>query len=369
MRGPGVPLIPEGSASGAPVFFRRVWPGKLPATGVATALITGVGGQDGSYLAEFLRSKGYRVVGTTRDAAAALRRPYGHVLWDVELFEGQYFRHTLDDLLDLIRPDEIYSLAGSSRVAGSGDDLDAMFEVLSPSYEILQIVLDRFPATRCFAAGSCEMFAPADQALDESATRAPKSTYGLARQALADSVTKLREEYGLYAVTGILFNHESPRRGDGFVTKKIAAAAARIARGDAQKLMLGNLEVRRDWGFAGDYVKAMWSMLLQKEPEDLVIGTGVAHSVAEFCEVAFKRVGLDWRNYVVSDPSLFRPTDAPLRLANPARAKAQLGWTPEVDFERLVAMMVDHEMQMADGGHRMGDGPPTEPPSSLKPEA
>ncbi|MGH9786365.1 MAG: GDP-mannose 4,6-dehydratase, partial [Terriglobia bacterium] len=218
-----------------------------------------------------------------------------------------------------------------------------MTGVLLP-WQIWEIVLDRFPATRCFFAGSCEMFAPEEHAQDESAPRAPTSPYGEAKQQLAEHVKGLRKEYGLYAVTGILFNHESPRRGDGFVTKKIAAAAARIARGEGQKLVLGNLEVRRDWGFAGDYVKAMWSMLLQTEPEDLVIGTGVAHSVAEFCEVAFKHVGLNWREHVVSDPSLFRPTDAPLRLANPARAKARLGWSPEVDFERLVAMMVDHEM-------------------------
>jgi GDPmannose 4,6-dehydratase len=162
---------------------------------------------------------------------------------------------------------------------------------------------------------------------------------------LAETVRQKREEYGVYAVTGILFNHESPRRGDSFASKKIVRGAVRIARGEEQQLVLGSLEVRRDWGFAGDYVKAMWSMLFQKTPEDLVIGTGVAHSVAEFCEVAFRRVGLDWRDHVVSDPSLFRPADAPLRLANPARAKSRLDWQPEVDFERLVAMMVDYELE------------------------
>jgi GDPmannose 4,6-dehydratase len=161
-------------------------------------------------------------------------------------------------------------------------------------------------------------------------------------------VERMRAEGGLYAVTGILFNHESPRRGEDFVTRKIAHSAARIARGEENELLLGNLDVRRDWGFAGDYVRAMWLMLFQDEPEDLVIGTGEAHSVAEFCDAAFRRVGLNWKDHVRVDQSLLRRADAPLRLANPARAKARLRWTPEVDFERLVAMMVDHEMQQSD---------------------
>lgn len=354
----GEPLY-EGSAAGAPFFFRRVWPGSLPPRGAPTALITGVGGQDGSYLAEFLLGKGYRVVGTTRDAAAVMRQPYARVLENVELFEGQYFPPPLNDLLDLIQPDEIYNLAGPSRVATSWDDPEGtVMGVMWPSISVLEIVLERMPAVRCFFAGTCEMFAPENQAQDESAPRAPTSPYAEAKQMLAETVRQKREEYGVYAVTGILFNHESPRRGEGFVSRKIARSAVRIARGEEQQLVLGNLEVRRDWGFSGDYVRAMWSMLFQKEPEDLVIGTGVAHSVADFCEVAFRRAGLDWRNHVVSDPSLFRPTDAALRLANPARAKARLGWQPEVDFQRLVAMMVDNEMRMAEGGSRMADEPP-----------
>jgi GDPmannose 4,6-dehydratase len=318
-------------------------------------LITGVGGQDGSYLAEYLLGKGYRVVGTTRNAAMVRRLPYARALEDVELFEGQYFPPSLNALMDLVRPDEVYNLAGPSRVAGSWDNpAVTMMGVLSPAMSMLEIVLDRMPATRCFFAGTSEMFAAQDHAQDESAPRMPTSPYGEAKLLLADTVRQKREEYDVYAVTGILFNHESPRRGDAFVSKKIVRSAARIARGEEQQLVLGNLDVRRDWGFAGDYVKAMWSMLFQTAPEDLVIGTGVAHSVAEFCEVAFRRVGLDWRNHVLSDPALFRPSDAPLRLANPARAKSRLGWQPEVDFERLVAMMVDHEIRMAEGGRQMG---------------
>jgi GDPmannose 4,6-dehydratase len=336
----------EGSAAGAPFFFRRVWPGKEPSRGVATALITGIGGQDGSYLAEFLLAKGYRVVGTTRDASNVMRQPYARAIENVELFEGQYFLPSLNDLMDLVQPDEVYNLAGPSRVAGSWDnEAMTMMGVLSPALSVLEIVLDRLPATRCFFAGTSEMFAAEDHAQDESAPRDPKSPYAKAKQMLAETVRQKREEYGVYAVTGILFNHESPRRGDTFASKKIVRGAVRIARGEEQQLVLGSLEVRRDWGFAGDYVKAMWSMLFQKKPEDLVIGTGVAHSVAEFCEVAFRRVGLDWRDHVVSDPSLFRPADAPLRLANPARAKSRLDWQPEVDFERLVAMMVDYELE------------------------
>jgi GDPmannose 4,6-dehydratase len=196
-----------------------------------------------------------------------------------------------------------------------------------------------------FVAGSCEVFAPQDNAQDESAARGPQSPYGEGKLKAMEFAERARVQGGLYAVTGILFNHESPRRGESFVTRKISRAAVRISRKEQERLTLGRLDVRRDWGFAGDYVRAMWLMMFQEEPEDLVIGTGQAHSVADFCEIAFLRVGLDWREHVDSDPSMFRPSDAPLRLANPARAKSRLGWTPEVDFQRLVEMMIDHELQ------------------------
>jgi GDPmannose 4,6-dehydratase len=168
-------------------------------------------------------------------------------------------------------------------------------------------------------------------------------------------VERARHEFGLYGVTGILYNHESPRRGPDFVSQKIVKAAVRIARGSSERLRLGAIDVQRDWGFAGDYVRAMWLMMFQDEPEDLVIGSGVPHTVADMCDVAFSRLGLSWRDHVDHDESLLRPSDPPFRVADPARAKSRLGWTPEVDFERLVAMMVDHEMQTGDGRRATGD--------------
>jgi GDPmannose 4,6-dehydratase len=310
-----------------------------------TALITGVSGQDGSYLAEFLVARDYRVIGTTRNAARAVQGPFGAALRGVELLELESPEMWLAKLVEHAKADEVYHLGGPSRVSDSWTDPEGtrLATVLQTSVLVEQIVQE-LPSPRLFFAGSCEVFAPEERPQDESSPRAPASPYGQAKLEAMDKVRKAREQFGIYAVTGILFNHESPRRGDGFVTRKIARAAARIAQGKEKTLTLGNLEVRRDWGFAGDYVRAMWLMMFQDEPADLVIGTGEAHSVATFCEIAFRHVGLSWRDHVVSDPALFRQADAPLRLANPARAKAQLGWTPEVDFERLVTMMVDYEL-------------------------
>ena len=188
------------------------------------------------------------------------------------------------------------------------------------------------------------MFAAEDHAQDESAPREPPSPYGRAKLEAEQIVRHYRDEHALFAATGILFNHESPRRAVDLVSRKIARAAVRISRGEQAKLTLGSVHIRRDWGFAGDYVRAMWLMLQQESPEDLVLGTGEAHSITDLYELAFRRVGLDATDYVVQDPTLIRAGDAPLRLANPARARSQLGWTPEVDFERLVAMMVDYEI-------------------------
>ena len=310
-----------------------------------TALITGVAGQDGSYLAEFLLQKDYHVVGTTRDARRALELPYARALAGVELLEGDGSR--VEDWTEILRrerPDEVYHLAGPSRVSTSFQDpAGTELGVSLPTFTLVQAILEELPSPRLFFAGSSEIFAAEPHAQDESAPRDPASPYGRAKVDAMGAIEHAREKFGLYAVTGILFNHESPRRSESFVSRKIVRAAVRIAHGRQQRLTLGNIDVRRDWGFAGDYVRAMWLMMFQEEPEDLVIGTGTAHSVAEFCDVAFRRVGLDWKEHVDSDPSLIRPSDEPLRLANPARAKSRLGWTPEVDFERLVAMMVDHE--------------------------
>ena len=313
-----------------------------------TALITGVSGQDGSYLAEFLLSKDYEVIGTTRDARRALELPYARALAGVDLVEVSP-NPQIPVILSLIeqrKPDEIYHLGGPSRVSSSWEDPHGtMVDIVIPVAVMVEAMLEMLPAPRLFVAGSSEVLAAEDHAQDESAPRDPQSPYARAKHEAFELVRRARD-YGLYTVTGILFNHESPRRGESFVTRKIARAAARISLGAQHELTLGNLDVRRDWGFAGDYVRAMWLMMFQDEPEDLVIGTGEAHSVADFCDAAFCHVGLNWRDYVVSDASLLRPSDAPLRLANPARAKARLGWTPEVDFERLVAMMVDYELQV-----------------------
>src|SRR5688572_12365985 len=306
---------------GAPLallFFRLSVP-EMP-----TALITGVGGQDGSYLAEFLLQKDYRVIGTTRDARRTLEGPFARSLAGIELVVGE-INHPLSPILETIRsekPDEVYHLGAPSKVAASWDNPEATMTAIALSTGLLvEAMVEELPSPRVFLAGSCEVFAPQQNPQDESAPRGPVSPYGEGKLLAMQFVERARAEAGLYAVTGILFNHESPRRGEDFVTRKIARSAVRIAQGKEKELRLGNLDVRRDWGFAGDYVRAMWLMLFQDEPDDLVIGTGEAHTVAEFCDVAFRRVGLNWRDFVVSDPAFVRPADAPLRLANPARAK------------------------------------------------
>jgi GDPmannose 4,6-dehydratase len=314
---------------------------------VPTGLITGVTGQDGSYLAELLRAKDYRVVGTTRDVAAARRLPYASALADVELVEHALdARPAVGELLKSIQPDEIYHLAGPSRIGASwSDPAGTLLGIVMPTILLLESVLAETPKAKVFVAGSCDAFAAEDHAQDESAPRSPVSPYGRAKLEAEGIVTRYRDELGLFAATGILFNHESPRRGESFVTRKIARGAARIARGEERTLPLGTVDIRRDFGFAGDYTRAMWLMLQQTDPTDVVIGTGEAHSIREFYEAAFRRVGLDADAHVTVDPTLIRPGDPPLRLANPARARARLGWTPEVDFAGLVAMMVDHELQ------------------------
>ena len=310
-----------------------------------TALITGVSGQDGSYLAEWLGSRGYTVVGTTRDIAATKRRSYASAYDRVELVQhGLDSRAAIGELLGRFQPDEVYHLAGPSRVGASWNDpAGTMLGIVVPTALLMESLVAESPAARCFVAGTCDTFAAEEHAQDESAPRSPASPYGRAKLEAEEIVRQYREEHGVFAVTGILFNHESPRRDASFVSRKIARAAARIARGQEKTLTLGSVHVRRDWGFAGDYVRAMWLMLQQPDPLDLVIGTGEAHSISDFYELAFRRVGLKARNHVEIDPALIRPGDAPLRLANPARARSRLGWTPEVDFERLVAMMVDAE--------------------------
>jgi GDPmannose 4,6-dehydratase len=312
-----------------------------------TALITGVSGQDGSYLAQFLLAQGYRVIGTTRDARRALELPYAAAFAGVDLRQCELWdtRGGLADLIQRERPDEVYHLGAPSSVAASWSDPEGTeVEIALSTARLIECLVEELPSPRLFVAGSAEIFAPSDAALDEDSPRGPTSPYGRGKLTAMEFVASGRRQFGLYAVTGILFNHESPRRGDAFVSRKIARAAARISRGEAESVSLGSLDIRRDWGFAGDYVRAMWLMLFQDEPADFVVGTGVTHTIAELCEVAFSRVGLDWRDHVTSDPGLTRPADPPVRWANPARAKERLGWTPEVDFERLIWMLVDDEL-------------------------
>jgi len=317
-----------------------------------TALVTGIGGQDGSYLAEFLRSKGYRVVGLTRDPARVRSLPYAAAFAGVELQQAPPGLPGMTEVLRRAVPNEVYHLAAPSRVSSSwADPAATQREILGTTAVLLEALQAAAPAARCFVAGSCEMFGPSSGPQNETAPRKPVSPYGEAKRAAYDLVKTYRTMAGMHVSTGILFNHESPRRDPSFVSRKIACGAANIAAGRQRELRLGDVSVRRDWGFAGDYVRAMWLMLQQEEASDLVIGTGVAHSVQDFCAAAFAAVGLDWRSHVVpDDAALKRPTDAPLRLADPARARRRLGWTPEVDFFGLVRMMVDAEM--ADGSRQ-----------------
>lgn len=309
----------------------------------ATALITGITGQDGTYLAALLRGKGYRVVGSTRHRPRDARQS-NPALEDVELVGHTSELPRLVALLREVKPTEVYHLASPSSVGASFEDPDGTRRaVLGGTAVLLEALAQAAPESRSFFAGSCEMFAPQDRAQDENAPREPVSPYGEAKKAAFELVRMYRAQGGLHASTGILFNHESPLRSDRFVTGKIVRAAVEMAAGRREPLAIGN-DVRRDWGFAGDTVRAMWAMAQQDRAEDLVIGTGEAHSVSEFCEAAFSTVGLDWRQHVVTDERLVRANDPPLRLANPARARRRLGWSPEVDFRGLVAMMVQDRL-------------------------
>ena len=320
-----------------------------------TALITGVSGQDGSYLTELLLGKGYRVVGVTRDVERARRGPLEGLADQIELRTASLGdASALTQLVAEVQPREVYHLAAQTHVGGSWSDPIGTGDATGLAVtRLLEAVRQAAPQARFLQASSSEMYAPElDGPLDEDTPMRPSSPYGAAKLYAHHMTRQYRESRGLHASCAILFNHESPRRSPDFVTRKMSRAAARIARGVERELRLGNIEVRRDWGFAGDYVRAMWLMLQAEKPDDYVIGTGRAHSVAEFCALAFEVVGLNWRDYVVSDPSLFRAGDVAVRLANPRRARERLGWTPEVDFRRLVEMMVRHDM---DDGRLVAD--------------
>jgi len=313
-----------------------------------TALITGITGQDGSYLAEFLLKKGYRVVGVVRRSSTTPYERIGHLVDSVELVSADLLDQTsLTDVVQACQPDEIYNLAAQSFVQASWSQpvLTGEFTALGVT-RVLEAMKKAAPKSRFYQASSSEMFGKVHESPQrESTPFYPRSPYGVAKVYGHWITVNYRESFGLYAVSGILFNHESPRRGTEFVTRKVSDAVARIKLGQQKEVRLGNLESRRDWGFAGDYVEAMWLMLQPHEPDDYVIGTGDARTVRELCEVAFDHAGLDYRKYVVQDPKFFRPAEVDLLVADASKATAKLGWKPKVGFQELVRMMVDADLE------------------------
>lgn len=312
-----------------------------------TALISGITGQDGSYLAEFLLAKGYRVVGIVRRSSTTPYERIAHLVDRVELVSADLLDQTsLTDAVHECQPDEIYNLAAQSFVQTSWTQpvLTGEFTALGVT-RILEAMKKAAPKARLYQASSSEMFGKVLESPQRETTPFyPRSPYGVAKVYGHWITVNYRESFGLYAVSGILFNHESPRRGLEFVTRKVTDAVARIKLGVADHVSLGNLEARRDWGFAGDYVDAMWRMLQQDAPDDYVVGTGLSYSVRDLCETAFSYVGLDYRGHVRQDPKFFRPAEVDLLVANAEKARTQLGWVPATTFKRLIENMVDADL-------------------------
>ena len=312
------------------------------------ALITGVTGQDGSYLAEFLLEKGYQVYGMVRRSSTETFERIVHLIGEIELVQGDLLdQGSLVNLIRKIRPAEIYNLASQSFVPTSFEQpvLTGEFTALGVT-RILEAVRLCDPRIRFYQASSSEMFGLAKESPQSETTPFhPRSPYGVAKVYGHWITVNYRESYDLFAVSGILFNHESPRRGKEFVSRRITDGVARIKLGRAKKLRLGNLEAKRDWGFAGDYARAMWLMLQQRRPLDFVVATGKTHSVKEFVIFAFAVAGLDWKKYVVSDPALFRPAEVHALCGDSSRARRMLGWKPSVSFARLVQMMVEADLK------------------------
>jgi GDPmannose 4,6-dehydratase len=322
-----------------------------------TALITGITGQDGSYLAELLLEKGYKVYGLVRRSSTVTFERIQHIQDRLELVSGDLTdQNSLFYALEESRPDEVYNLAAQSFVQTSWTQPVLTGDVtglgVTRMLEAIRI-FDRERRIRFYQASSSEMFGKV-QAVpqDENTHFYPRSPYGVAKVYGHWATVNYRESYGMYAVSGILFNHESPRRGLEFVTRKVTDGAARIKLGLATELRLGNLDAQRDWGFAGDYVRAMHLMLQQDQPDDYVVATGETHTVQRLVELAFGAVGLDWREYVSLDPRFMRPAEVDLLVGDPSRARRELGWEPEVDFEALVTMMVDADLERLRGTAR-----------------
>jgi GDPmannose 4,6-dehydratase len=311
------------------------------------AVITGITGQDGSYLAEFLLEKGYRVVGVIRRASSPNLWRIEHLQDRVEVRPADLLDQlSIVRLLDDVQPDELYNLAAMSFVPTSWQQ-----PVLTGDYNsqgvtrVLEAIRQVNPKIRFYQASSSEMFGKVREVPQTELTPFyPRSPYGVSKVFGHYMTVNYRESFGIFGCSGILFNHESPRRGVEFVTRKVSDGVARIKLGLAQTLALGTLDAKRDWGFAGDYIRAIWLMLQQDRPDDYVVASGVTHSVRELVKVAFGHAGLDWREHVVDDPKFHRPAEVDLLVGNAARARAELGWEPTVDFEGLVKMMVDADL-------------------------
>jgi GDPmannose 4,6-dehydratase len=314
-----------------------------------TALVTGITGQDGSYLAELLLEKGYRVVGMTRRTSTEVHERIEHIVDDVEILSGDLLdQSSITSIVNDVSPDEIYNLAAQSFVPASWRQpvLTGEFTALGVT-RVLEAIRQVNPSIRFYQASSSEMFGnTVESPQNEKTAFYPRSPYGVAKVYAHWITVNYRESYGLFACSGICFNHESPRRGKEFVTRKISDGVARIKLGLAHELRLGNLDAHRDWGYAGDYVRAMWMMLQRDEPDDYVIATGRAHSVRDFARIAFEVAGLgSYEPYVVVDPRFVRPAEVDRLIGDASKAKRTLGWDPHVSFERLVAMMVESDIK------------------------
>jgi GDPmannose 4,6-dehydratase len=324
------------------------------------ALITGITGQDGSYLAELLLSKGYRVHGIVRRASTLTTSRLESLLRDADDKTASLTLHYGDladasglrKIVEQVEPDEVYNLAAQSHVRVSFEQPEYTADVTGTGVmRLLEAIRDVVQRTgrdvRFYQAGTSEMFGGTEPPQNESTPFYPRSPYAAAKVAAHWYGVNYRQAYGLYVVNGILFNHESPRRGETFVTRKITRAVGRIKAGLQDELVLGNLDAKRDWGFAGDYVDAMWRMLQQDEPGDYVVATGQAHSVQDFVNAAFHSVDLDPQDFIKQDPRFMRPTEVHHLLGDPSKVKQQLGWEPQVNFEELVRMMVEHDLELA----------------------
>lgn len=313
------------------------------------ALICGISGQDGAYLAQFLLARGYQVVGSSRDAQMSsfgnlVRLGVRHQI-EVESVALNDFRSVLQALIK-VEPDEIYNLAGQSSVALSFQQPVETLESISVgTLNLLEAIRFSGKPIKLYNACSGECFGDIADAADETTPFRPRSPYAVAKAAAFWEVANYREAYSLFACSGILFNHESPLRPARFVTKKIVSAACRIAAGSREKLHLGNIAIQRDWGWAPDYVEAMWLMVQQAQPDDFVIATGESHSLEEFVDTAFAQVGLDWRDHVVIDPGLFRPTEIAVSRGNPRKSRETFGWQARYKMKEVVALMVKDELQ------------------------